>query len=115
MGIQTRNDIVQQFIQMLINSGHKYQYVKAVILQGLSKYVHMVYRDSLPKNDKKYLPMHRSRTFDMKRRKLLKYTEQATWFTNMKLGDKFKNEWKGWINTKERRRLKGSNNKKIKK
>ena len=72
MGRQTRVEIARNFIQMVVNSGHSFQYTKAVILQALSKYAYMVGRDKLPKDDENYAPIHRPREYDHVRRRLLK-------------------------------------------
>ena len=55
------------FIQ-LINIGHKYHYVKSPVLQTLSKFIYIIWRNSLPKDHKKYVPVHRIRKFDNTRR-----------------------------------------------
>ena len=100
-GEMYRLEIVNKFIQLAVNSGHKFSYIKALVLQGLSKYTYMVQRNSLPSDDPKYSPIHRSRSFDEERRKLLKYTNGGTWYTGSKLGDRFKDHWKHWITSKE--------------
>ena len=98
--------LVEQFIQLMINSDHKYTYIKSVVMQGLTKYLYMVQRDGLPVTHKKYKPLHRSRTYDQHQRKLLKYVNSATWYTDLRLGDKYKDKWKGWIVRKENRATK---------
>ena len=108
MGKDKRVETVNKFIQLVINSGHSFQYTKAVILQALSKYVYMVGRDRLPKNDKHYLPLHRSRKHDRVRRNLLKYTNQATWYSNSNFKEEYNNGWKKWIVTKRDRRVKAA-------
>ena len=55
----------------------------------------MVGRSKLDTNNKKFLPLYRSREFNWEERTLLKYVEPHTWFKDLKLGDKFKNDWKG--------------------
>ena len=101
MGPDVRLKIVNQFIQLMINSGHKFQFIKAVILQALSKFVYMVERDALPPDHKRYSPLHRPVTFDSVRRKLCKYTEHATWYSAQHKKDIYSNGWKYWITTKE--------------
>ena len=77
---QTRISIIKDFIQLMVNSGHKFSYVKAVVLQAISKFNHMKYRNSLDCENKKYMPMHRTRDYDYERRKLSKYLNSDTWF-----------------------------------
>ena len=108
MGKEKRVNIVENFIQLVVNSGHSFQYTKAVVLQALSKYVYMVGRDKLPIEDKHYLPLHRPRGYDRVRRNLSKYTQQATWYTGSDLKEKFNNGWKKWIVSKRDRRLRSA-------
>ena len=42
-------DIVEQYIQSLVNSGHRYSFVKAIVLQALTRYEYMRERSSLSK------------------------------------------------------------------
>ena len=51
-----------------------------------------------------YSPLHRDRKYDSDRRKLLKYTSNAVWYTPTKFGDDYKDGWKAWIVTKQKRR-----------
>ena len=99
-GIECRVDIVKKFIQLMVNSGHKFQYVKSVVLQGISKYIYMVYRSNLNENHKLYCPLHRQRSYKNEMRKLIKYTNHARWYTDEKVGDIFKDGWKKWIKRK---------------
>ena len=106
-GINCRLEIINRFIQLMVNSGHKFQYLKSVVLQAISKYVYMIQRSNVEISNKIYCPLHRGRTYKQNHRKLLKYTNQAMWFSNDKPGDKFKDTWKWWI------KRKGSNKHKI--
>ena len=105
LGPSVRNEIVKQFIQLVVNSGHKFQYVKSVVLQAISKYIHMLERASLPEGNKNYSPLHRPRAFKDTRRKLIKYTGQATWYTNLIRKDPGGQGWKRWIVRKYQRRM----------
>ena len=49
---------------------------------------------------------HRSRTFKSNQRKLVKYTTQARWYTDIQVGDVYKDTWKLWISRKGRQRRK---------
>lgn len=101
MGAEYRIMVVKEFIQLLVNSGHMFTYIKSVVLQGLTKYTYMVSRDQLPSSDKRYMPLHRLRTFKSDERKLSKYVNKAVWFTNIDVKDKYRNSWKGWIKRKK--------------
>ena len=91
MGSQHRVELVNDFIQLLVNSGHKFVYIKSIILQGLTKFVYMVSRAKLPPTDKRYMPLHRARSFNSDERKLMKYVNRATWYTQMDVKDRFRN------------------------
>jgi len=101
LGPEVRLKLISQFIQLMVNSGHRFQFIKAVVLQALSKFVYMVERNALPSDNKKYSPLHRPVTFDSVRRKLCKYTEHATWYSAQYKKDIYTNGWKRWITTKE--------------
>ena len=95
--IKLKIRILEDFIQLMRNSKHEFSFIKAVILQGITKYEYMKWRNSLPKDDKKYLPLHRMRSFNSHERVLLKYANCMIWFTEEKLGDPYRQEWKKGI------------------
>ena len=103
--MQTRKLIIEDFIQRMVNSGHKYQFIKAVVLQGISKFVYMVQRSKLDPTDKRYAPVHRERSYKWKERLLLKYTNKDNWYTGISLKDQYRNVWKSWIRRKGDRRV----------
>ena len=47
----SRLSIVSDFIQLLVNSGHRYAFIKSVTLQAITKYKYMLWRASLKKED----------------------------------------------------------------
>ena len=100
MGSKYRVSLVKEYIQLLVNSDHKFSYIKSIILQALTKYTFMVSRSLLGKNNKMYLPIHRLRNFMAKERKLIKYTNRAVWYTGTDVKDKYRNFWKRWIKRK---------------
>ena len=108
-GVDYRIDIINTFIQLMVNSNHSFQYIKSVVLQGISKYLYMYQRSNLDQNNKRFCPLHRSRSYKNDMRKLIKYTDHARWYTTEKVGDLFKDCWKRWI------KRKGFNNKRNKK
>ena len=71
--LEERLNIVEDYISVLVNSGHKYPFIKAVILQGISKYIHMVTRSNLQNTDIKFMPIHRPKEFKRYERILFKY------------------------------------------
>ena len=97
LGIEFRLSLVEEYIQLLINSGHKFTFIKSIVLQALTKYTYMVSRSKLDQHDKRYAPLHRTRSYQADERKLLKYTEGAVWYKEYRLGDKYKDQWKNWV------------------
>ena len=86
--------IVEDFIQLMINSGHRYKFIKSVILQAITKYKFMVGRSRLPEDKEKFKPLYRARCFDQLRRDIAKRVEGSTWYKGIEVHDKFRNEWK---------------------
>ena len=99
----SRLSIVSDFIQLLVNSGHRYAFIKSVTLQAITKYKYMLWRASLKKEDERYRPIYRSRVYDQLKRQITKMVEARTWFKGMEHYDKFKNVWKSSIILKQNR------------
>ena len=95
---------VEEFTQALSNSGHKYSFSKSVILQAITRYKFMKERDGLDEENERFRPLYRDRSYQFSERCKLKYTEPMTWYTNVKVGDKFKHHWKFRIKRKGYRR-----------
>ena len=98
-----RLQIVEEYVQLLINSGHKYPFIKAIILQAITRYKYMVRRSKLDHKDPKYRPLYRSRCYDSLRRKLTKMTEVMTWFKGGVDYDIYRNDWKKLIKRRKNR------------
>ena len=73
---------MEWYIQLLVNLGHKFTYIKSVVLQAITKYLHMVSPDSLPKHHRRYSPLHREKSFKSEERKLIRYATGCTWYTD---------------------------------
>ena len=102
----TRLEIISDYIQLLVNSGHRYPFIKSVILQAVTKYKFMLKRAKLDENDIKYIPLYtvyRARAYDHLKRKVSKMVEGMTWFRKVEVYDKFHNGWKSHINYKHER------------
>ena len=91
---EERVNIVEDYIQLLVNSKHSFPFIKAVISQGLTKYKSKVDRSRLPVDHSRYMPLYRGREFNKTSRILLKYIEPYIWYKNVNLGDKYQNLWK---------------------
>ena len=104
-----RLSIVSDFIQLLVNSGHRYSFIKSVILQAITKYKFMVRRSVLDKKDARYRPLYRPRSYDQLKRKICKLVGGKTWFKGNEIYDQYKNEWKSKIAYRHLRRGVSSN------
>ena len=92
--IENRLQIVEDFIQSMVNSGHRYAFVKSVVLQALTRYDFMCERGRKNLEDPKYLPLYRKRDYRFDERVKLKHVDKYNWFTNLNLKDPFRNMWK---------------------
>ena len=91
---EERLRILEDYIQVLVDSNHRYPFTKSVILQGLTKYEYMCERSSVDVQDPKYMPLYRQRTPRQIERTLLKYIEPIVWYKGSNLGDPFKKTWR---------------------
>ena len=62
LGFKYRCDMVEDYIQLMVNSGHKFSFIKSIVLQALTRYTYMISRSELPLENKRYSPLHRLRT-----------------------------------------------------
>ena len=95
-----RVGVVENFIQLLVNSKHKYSFIKSIVLQALTKYNYMVKRDSLSHSDKKFQPLYRPRKYQQESRMILKYINYSTWYSDEDLGEPYRQGWKKYIKRK---------------
>ena len=100
-----RMEIIENFTQLLANSGHRYDFCKSIILQALTKYEDMYYRSTLDETNKLFLPLYRDRIFDRDRRQITKYISPLVWYTGSNVKDPYRNNWKGKLKYKENRNL----------
>ena len=98
----TKIEVVEDFIQVMSNSGHQYPFIKSVVLQGITKYKSLLIRSRLDADSPKFKPLYRARSYRTAERLLQKYVEDMTWYKDKNLGDLYKNEWKRKIVTKEK-------------
>ena len=100
VGMDRRLLIVERFIQLLVNSGHKYAFIRSIIQQAITKYIYMVQRSRLKKSDEKYQPLYRPPELKAAERIMCKYVCAHIWFKNLDLGDEFRQGWKCRIKNK---------------
>ena len=100
-----RVSIVEDFIQIMINSGHMFSYIKAIVLQALTKYTYLVERSKLNPSNERFLPLYREQEFRREERIMLKYIEPMVWFQDTQLKDPFKGHWKYRIRKRPKTRM----------
>ena len=81
--------IIEEYVQVLVNSGHRYKFIKSVILQGLTRYKFMLSRSKLNEGDIKYMPLYRSRSFQQIVGKMNKCVVGMTWYKDLNRYDPF--------------------------
>ena len=83
-----------------MNAGHKFTYIKSIVLQAITKYLYMKTRNDLPASHKRHMPLHRLRNFQSDRRRLTKVASSAVWYEDKEYKDVYRNQWKFWIRRK---------------
>ena len=96
-----RLSIIEEYVQVLVNSGHRYKFIKSVILQGLTRYKFMLSRSKLNEGDIKYMPLYRNRSFQQIARKMNKCVAGMTWYKDLNLYDPFRKEWKNMLSSRK--------------
>ena len=89
-----RMELLEEFIQLMSNSGHKFTFMKSVLMQGITKFEFMLRRSKLAVEDKLHMPLHREKEFNREERILVKYVSMMLWYTGEKLGDPFRQLWR---------------------
>ena len=85
-----RMQIINEYIQLLTNSGHKFRYIKAVVTQALTQYEYMFSRSILNPKHRRYRPLCRSRNFDKTSRIMSKYINPFIWYMDIDLKDPYR-------------------------
>ena len=94
MDQEQKIQLVEDMIQLMINSNHKFSFIKSVVLQGITKYSYMVYRATLSEDHPKFMPLHRPVDHRRNERLLIKYVDKMLWFQSERLGDPYKKNWR---------------------
>ena len=89
-GMDQRLAVIEEYIQLLVNSGHRFSFIKSICLQAITKYEYMLGRNNLDPSDDKYQPLYRERNFKETERKILKYINYSTWYTREDLSEPFR-------------------------
>ena len=89
-----RLEVMKQYVKLLVNSGHKFAFIKSVTLQAITRYKYMLMRSRLQPSYERYRPLYRARKFDHIKRKVSKMVEHMTWFRGIETYDRFRNSWK---------------------
>ena len=98
-----RLQIIDEYIQLLINSGHRYRYIRALVQQALTQYEYIYSRSLLSPKNRMFRPLYRRRSFDKNMRIMLKHTNPFTWYKDINLKDPFRSKWKAKIIRKKER------------
>ena len=99
-GIDEKITVIGKFIQQMRNSGHKFQFIKSVVLQAITKHEYMLERDRLKPSNRRYCPMYRQRNYKKTERIMIKGVAALNWFTGVNLDDPYKQGWKGRVRRK---------------
>ena len=102
MDISTKIEIVEDYIQSMVNSGHRYAFIKSVVLQALTRFDYMCERNKLEINNTRYEPLYRSRQYNHDERTKLKYVDRFNWYTDINLKEPFRDLWKYRVKVKGR-------------
>ena len=62
-GMDQRLAVIEEYIQLLVNSGHRFSFIKSICLQAITKYEYMLGRNNLDPSDDKYQPLYCERNF----------------------------------------------------
>ena len=89
-----RMAIVERFIQLMSNSGHKFTFIRSVVQQALTKFHYMLERASYSIKDPRYQPLHRPPDHKATERIMNKYVSGMVWYKPFDLGDEFRQGWK---------------------
>ena len=98
--LEEHEKIINTFTQNLMDSGHRYLFIRAIILQALTRFKYIKERNVLDESDARYNPMHRDRWYKFEERSKIKLTSKALWYTNKQVGDVYKQDWKRRIKRK---------------
>ena len=100
--VERKCEVVEEFIKLMVNSGHKFAFIKAIVMQVLTKFNYLVERSKKCTNDKTYLPLYRENAYKRNERLMLKYIAPMVWYTDDQLKDPFRNKWKLRIKRRQR-------------
>ena len=69
--------VTEKYIQVLVNIGHEFSFIKAIILQLITKFKYMLYRSKQREENVKSQPLYHQRMYNEERRNILKYMNFA--------------------------------------
>ena len=75
-----RTEILNNYVQKLINSGHGNEKSSMFAVQAVTSYVHTVWRSELPTSSPSYRPLHLSKDYMKSERLLQKTLAKGTWY-----------------------------------
>ena len=75
-----KQNILSEFAQKLLNSGHSLSGSQLVLVHGTSRYLDLVRKSELPTDDPQYKPLHYGKNFKKIERKLSKHLNKTGWY-----------------------------------
>ena len=109
MGIDTKIEIVEEFIQNLVDSGHKFAFIKSIILQALTRFEFMLERNNLDEKDPKFMKLYRNKMDGFEERVKLKAVAKSSWYSDGSLKDPWRDEGKFRIRRRGQNKRRGDN------
>ena len=91
---EIRLEIIEGYIQSMVNSGHKLPFIKSIVLQGITRYLYMVERSTMQHDRPEYTPLYRARGFKSTERIMRKKVNRYMWYTEKDFKDPYRNVWK---------------------
>ena len=85
-------EILSNFSQKLVNSGHSVRSSQIVLVHGVTKFAELLRQSKLPKCDPGYKPLHLGRDHDKYNRKLRKILSRTSWYDEI---DVLNNDFNG--------------------
>ena len=78
--ILEKQEILSTFSQKLINSGFSLQSSQLILVHGVTRYLELVRKSSLPSDHKEYKPLYWDKNFKRLERKIAKFEAKTGWY-----------------------------------
>ena len=81
LSIVRKQEILSNFCQKIINSGHSINSCRYLLVHGATKYIEKLKNSKLPMDHKDYQPLHFGKDFNRDGRKLKKFLAKSGWYS----------------------------------